>query len=569
MVCFVQKEEIHKGWSGDKKYCVTDAQGNKFLLRVSPKDQRERKRQEFERMQVVAKLGIPMCLPLEFGETAEEVYSVQTWIDGVDVEEVIASYSETEQYAYGWEAGEILRKIHAIPAPEGQEDWESWFNRKMDYKVKSYRECPLSYENGDAFLQYIENNRHLLKNRPQSYQHGDYHVGNMMLDRTGKLHIVDFNRDSYGDPWEEFNRIVWCAQASPLFATGMVDGYFLGEVPEIFWRLMTLYISSNTLGSLTWCLSYGEEEIAKMKNQAAQVLDWYDGMTRIVPKWYQKNFTVQCLDGVPVKLRSAFDVCFVQKYGTVFQVYDDQDSGNLCFGVEKNGERFFVKFAGAPTVRYSGEPTEAIERLKASEPIYRELAHPNLIEWVDSEEIGGGFAMVFRWSEGECFGRMYPASRAKFLATDLETRKKIFFEILDFLEHVAKRGYVAIDFYDGSILYDFQAGKTVICDIDFFRKMPCVNDMGRMWGSATFMSPEEMTLGAVLDEVTNVYTAGAMAFALFADRSRERTDWPLSDASFSVVSQAVTADRGHRPQSIRQLRELWEVAVGSEDRNRK
>ena len=99
--------------------------------------------------------------------------------------------------------------------------------------------------------------------------------------------------------------------------------------------------------------------------------------------------------------------------------------------------------------------------------------------------------------------------------------------------------------------------------------MPCVNDMGRMWGSATFMSPEEMTLGAVLDEVTNVYTAGATAFALFADRSRERTDWPLSDASFSVVSQAVAADRGHRPQSIRQLRELWEVAVGSEDRNRK
>lgn len=31
----------------------------------------------------------------------------------------------------------------------------------------------------------------------------------------------------------------------------------------------------------------------------------------------------------------------------------------------------------------------------------------------------------------------------------------------------------------------------MICDIDFFRKSPAVNDMGRMWGSARFMSPEE------------------------------------------------------------------------------
>lgn len=117
----------------------------------------------------------------------------------------------------------------SVPAPETQEDWEARFSRKIDRKIKMYCECPVQYENGQAFIDYINANRHLLKSRPQCYQHGDYHTGNMMIDGAGKLHIIDFDRCDFGDPWEEFNRIVWCAQKSPLFASGMVNGYFDGE----------------------------------------------------------------------------------------------------------------------------------------------------------------------------------------------------------------------------------------------------------------------------------------------------------------------------------------------------
>ena len=101
--------------------------------------------------------------------------------------------------------------------------------------------------------------------------------------------VIDFNRNEYGDPWEEFNRIVWCAQSTPLFATGMVDGYFGGEVPMEFWELLALYICSNTLSSLPWAIPFGEEEIEVMKKLAKDVLEWYDGMTSTVPKWYVRT----------------------------------------------------------------------------------------------------------------------------------------------------------------------------------------------------------------------------------------------------------------------------------------
>ena len=289
MKAFVSKTEIDKGWSGDKKYCVTDERGNKFLLRISSADQYERKKEEFDYMKRVAELNIPMCLPLEFGICEEGVYSIQSWIDGEDAEDALPALSDIQAYDYGIDAGKILKKIHSLPAPENAENWETRFNKKIDRKIKGYTECPLKYENGELFLDFIAKNRHLLSDRPQCYQHGDYHSGNMMIDKNGRLTIIDFNRNDWGDPWEEFNRIVWCAQASPSFATGLVDGYFDGDPPLDFWKLLALYIASNTLSSLYWALPFGEKEIKTMRDQAKEVLLWYDNMRNPIPTWYAPN----------------------------------------------------------------------------------------------------------------------------------------------------------------------------------------------------------------------------------------------------------------------------------------
>ena len=286
----VSKTLIEKGWSDDRKYRAVTADGQIYLLRISSPDRLERKRREYEMMCEIAKLGIPMCLPLEFGICDEGAYAVQSWIDGEEAEPVILSMDAAQQYRYGADAGNILSRIHSLSAPADAPDWESRFNAKIDRKITMYESCELKYEcGGDAFLTYLAQNRHLLKNRPQTYQHGDYHVGNMMINRTGILTVIDFEKYDIGDPWEEFNRIVWSAQAAPAFASGLVDGYFGGEVPMNFWKTLALYICSNTLGSLPWAIPFGEDEIRVMQRQAAQVLAWYDGMRSVVPAWYRSE----------------------------------------------------------------------------------------------------------------------------------------------------------------------------------------------------------------------------------------------------------------------------------------
>lgn len=286
MLEFISKEPINKGWSCDKKYCVTVADGTKYLLRVTPFEKSANRENMFRIQQEAAKLGIPMCKSLETGECDEGTYILQTWIDGKDAEDVIPKLTEQEQYSLGVEAGRILKKIHTIPAPENQPDWETRINNKADLRIGKYNDCPLKYNNGRAFIDFINANRYLLKGRPQVFQHGDYHIGNMMIE-NGKIVIIDFDRYDFGDPWEEFKSITWCAKASPLFASGMVNGYFDNEVPVSFWKLLAFYISLGTITSLPWAIPYGEGEIKTMKSLANEVLDWYDNMLNVVPKWYK------------------------------------------------------------------------------------------------------------------------------------------------------------------------------------------------------------------------------------------------------------------------------------------
>ncbi|MBQ9544758.1 MAG: phosphotransferase [Clostridia bacterium] len=279
---------INAGWSGDKKYCAVGNDGSRYFLRIAPPEKADKAKKAFELQKKIFLLGVPMCEPLDCGECEEGFFILQSWIDGENAEDAVRAMSEKEQYALGLDAGAILKTIHTVPAPPDAVDWETRFNAKIDRKIKLWRECPIKPEGGEAFYNYIEKNRALLRGRPQSFQHGDYHIGNMMIARE-KLFIIDFDRFDHGDPWEEFNRIVWCAQAAPGFARGMIDGYFPGGVPESFWRLLALYISSNSLSSVPWAIPFGEEQINVFLKQLKEVLSWYDDMTKVIPSWYEKK----------------------------------------------------------------------------------------------------------------------------------------------------------------------------------------------------------------------------------------------------------------------------------------
>ncbi|MCL2532362.1 MAG: hypothetical protein FWE40_09490 [Oscillospiraceae bacterium] len=293
----------------------------------------------------------------------------------------------------------------------------------------------------------------------------------------------------------------------------------------------------------------------------------------------------QKIDGITFRIKKKHKFPFLRKYGKVFCVFDATDSDNISFGTDNGENKYFIKVAGAKTMRSQPSQEDAIETLRASTSLYAELAHPHLIEMVEHFAHDDLYVVVFKWADGDClfdywnfdyYAKHNIASpRDRFAQLPRTKKLNAFRTLFDFLLHVEEKSHVAVDFYDGSIMYDFARDCVTICDIDFFRKAPAVNDVGEdFWGTKRLKSPEEYLLGAPIDAATNVFTLGALILSFFGSHTDNETDemyqrnafrpskyetWELSEALYKVALKAVAPDREKRYSTIRAFGEAWEA----------
>ena len=281
----VKKEPITQGWSEDEKYCVTTADATKYLLRVAPLSEYETRKSLFSILEKAVALDVPMCMPVEFGICDDGVYFLQEWINGTDLDIVLPTLSDAEQYVLGVESGKILQKIHKISAPATFEEWETHFSSETDMNIKKYQACGLRFSGDDYMLTYIEQNRYLLKNRPQCFHHGDFSARNIMIE-NGALKCIDFERYYFGDPFYEFFYVMLEAVQTPHFTSGQFCGYFNGEPPLYFFKLYAFYIVSNFLSAIYEATLSGQNETDAMLKQSQQILQWFGNMQNPIPAWY-------------------------------------------------------------------------------------------------------------------------------------------------------------------------------------------------------------------------------------------------------------------------------------------
>lgn len=281
---------IDEGWSADKKYYIKDNKGLQYLLRISEGQSYEEESDSYNALRKLNDIDIRVSKLLDSGlcNNGKNTFRLFSWIEGVVIRKIIGSLSEEEQYKYGFDAGKILRKIHEIESPSNRLSWGEHYNKKIDRKIERYTNCGITFPNSKRVIDYIQKQRSLIDGRPQSFHHGDYHIGNMLLTPDKKLGVIDFNRLDFGDPWEEFNRIPWSASESIWFASGQINGYFCNEVPKDFFELMALYIGVNQIGSIAWAIPYGDKEIKILLSQTKEVLEWYENFDQTMPKWYRK-----------------------------------------------------------------------------------------------------------------------------------------------------------------------------------------------------------------------------------------------------------------------------------------
>jgi serine/threonine-protein kinase len=250
--------------------------------------------------------------------------------------------------------------------------------------------------------------------------------------------------------------------------------------------------------------------------------------------------------------------------GQVFATFDagTQDSGNVSYGVvDADGHRWFVKTAGDPSESPGGTSRgQRVAALRRTASLHRDVHHPVLARLHAVVEAADGPLLVHEWLDGELLrsqaGRRNEPTEAfsRFRALPLSKLVDALGPVIDLHVALERSGWIAGDFYDGSLIYDFDSGRTNVIDLESYHRGAFVNETGRLTGSTRFMAPEEHTRGALVDARTTVFNLGRMLAVLVVERHR-------CEALLELTQRATHADPARRPQSVAELQRLWLAAV--------
>lgn len=260
----------------------------------------------------------------------------------------------------------------------------------------------------------------------------------------------------------------------------------------------------------------------------------------------------------------------LESVGAIFAVFDarTQDSGNVSFGVEVEGQRYFVKTAGDRSV--AGALLNHAGRVAVLEnaiTFARSVRHPSLPRLLNVIASATGPMLIYEWVDGELVHapsktRADPRSAfQRFRALAVPELVAAVRLIMDAHAAFARGGWIACDFYDGSIIYDFDLSAVHLVDLDHYHKGPFTNEMGRMLGSTRFMAPEEFVRGELVDETTTVFTLSRLLAVFLGDGTLSRAAFRGSDALYALMCKGCEQERGRRFQSVDALARAWVEAL--------
>ena len=265
----------------------------------------------------------------------------------------------------------------------------------------------------------------------------------------------------------------------------------------------------------------------------------------------------------PTKTSATLEELLAERSCTVVRNFGERrDSRSKVLGIESPAdERYVVKHAEDP---------EAITWLESARRFHAEVRHPAIPSVVHSFETATGAGLVEEWGEGEILTDGYDdavlppdhnqSPYRRFLGLPVAEIVEAIGQLLAAHVAVAEAGYVAVDLYDGCVLYDFSTRTVRLIDLDHYRRSPYVLDVDRQLGSSSYMAPEEFRRGATIDERTMVHTLGRMALVyLGCDRKSEaRSDhFRGSEEQFRAATTACNPDPDLRFQTVRDFAAAW------------
>ena len=254
----------------------------------------------------------------------------------------------------------------------------------------------------------------------------------------------------------------------------------------------------------------------------------------------------------------------MDKYGVVVREFGDRrDSRTRIVGLDTG---LVIKQA---------TDAQAVEWLRSAAAFHAAVHHRAIAAVVDTfETADGGFGLVETWAPGDVLVDGYDPSvpdrdasgspYQRFLTLPAEEIAAVIAELIDAHVAVAAAGFVPVDLYDGCILYDFEARRLSLVDLDHYRPGPYVLDVDRQIGSTSVMAPEELRRGATIDERSMVFTLGRFALVYLGCARHEppsRAQFRGTNAQWDVALAATRPAPDERIQTVAELATRWSAGL--------
>ncbi|EAO54376.1 Aminoglycoside phosphotransferase [Bacillus thuringiensis serovar israelensis ATCC 35646] len=288
----VDIKEICKGFSPDKKYIIMSANNEKYLFRTGDIKEYERKKIEFQILNEMVKCNVQAQRPIEIGILEEEgvCYSIFSYLEGEDAKRLLSTYSPKEQYDIGIEAGKDLAKMHTLEAPKNILPWYERAMKKHRKYLEAYKTCELKLKNDDKIIKFIDENEMYVKDRPNRFQHDDFHLENIIVRDGRYVGVVDFNGYDWGDPLHDFVKIALFARDISIpYSIGQIEGYFNERIPEEFWKLYAVYVGMTVFSSVVWTLRAAPHMLEDTLERLHIVLEDHKNFELLKPIWFQPD----------------------------------------------------------------------------------------------------------------------------------------------------------------------------------------------------------------------------------------------------------------------------------------
>lgn len=284
---WIEIEPIEIGLSGENKYHITRCNGVELILRTSGIENYKRHCESAKFSQYIHdSLGLNMNLPIEVAACGGDTlaYTLYTWVEGEDADTKIRNIHTPEQVRFGEKAGALLRRIHEVKAPDDILPWDEYYQKHLDELLGKFRIIGVNFKGRRETLDFIERNRHLVKDRPQTALHGDFRSGNLVIGNDGEYGIIDFGRWCWGDPYMDFQCV--SRSCTIAFARGQINGYFGGDIPGDFFSLVGLYTAVDTIRRICEAYRYGRDALGQAISAAEKTVREYNGFEGMIPSWY-------------------------------------------------------------------------------------------------------------------------------------------------------------------------------------------------------------------------------------------------------------------------------------------